>query len=31
MDNSKKETVTIHKEYEKISLLEYYLNNDNIL
>ena len=31
MDNSKKETITIYKEYEKISLLEYYLNNDKYL
>lgn len=33
MDNSKKEIVTIYKEYEKISLLEYYIKdiNDNKL
>jgi hypothetical protein len=31
MDNNKKETITIYKEYEKISLLEYYLNNDKFL
>ena len=31
MDNNKKETITIYKEYEKISLLEYYLNNDKCL
>jgi hypothetical protein len=31
MDDSKKETITIYKDYEKISLLEYYLNNDTSL
>ena len=31
MKNSKKETITIYKEYEKISLLEYYLNDDKCL
>ena len=31
MENSKKVTETIYKEYEKISLLEYYLNKDKSL
>jgi len=31
MDIVKKETLTIYKEYEKISLLEYYLNDDKSL
>ena len=31
MDNSKKDLITIYKEYEKISLLEYYLDNDKSL
>jgi hypothetical protein len=31
MESFKKETITIYKEYEKISLLEYYLDNETSL
>ena len=31
MNNVTKKTITIYQDYEKISLLEYYINNDKTL